>query len=109
MLFCGTNTTALKKGISPSNNDWHRSATIEMHLKEVLDPRELNIKNEGSCNNAVQELQSLVMQDGEVIAKTLPYNLFKLVKKLQKEGELEQYLQEDGDLDMKKLKECVAE
>jgi len=57
-----------------------------MHLKNVELAEELSAKN------AISELQSLVMQDGEVIAKTLPADLFKRVKKLQKSGELEQYL-----------------
>ena len=78
VLLLGTNTTALKKGQLISNNDWNKNAKVELHLKGIEDPEELNTKN------AIQKLQSLVTQEGEVVAKTIPYSVFKLVKTLQK-------------------------
>jgi len=78
ILLLGTNTTALKKGKVFSNNDRNKNAKVELHLKEIEDPEQLNTKK------AIQELQSLVTQEGETVAKTIPYHLFKLVKTLQK-------------------------
>ena len=102
VLLCGTNTTALKKGIAPSNNDWNKNANIAMHLQNIENAEDLNARD------AIPKLQSLVKQKEEVVAKTLPYALFKLVKTLQKSWTLDAYLQEDGDLDKEKLTTLLA-
>lgn len=51
----------------------------------------------------IEDLASQVTQNGNPIAKIIPYDIFKTVKKLQKAGTLQDYLQEDGDIDLKKI------
>lgn len=97
VLLVGVNSTELKRGISPSNNDWNRNAPIEMHIKDISHKKDIETKE------TLSDLKSLITHNGKEIAEHLPYQLFKIVKKLQKAGMLQDYLQEDGDIDLKKI------
>ncbi|MDR0369212.1 MAG: hypothetical protein LBH96_01400 [Candidatus Peribacteria bacterium] len=102
VLLIGVNSTELKRGISPSNNDWNRNALIEMHIKDISHNKEIETKD------ALSDLISLITNNGKGIAEPLPYHLFKEVKRLQKAGVLQDYLQEDGDIDISKIENAIS-
>ena len=93
-----TNTTALKKGITPNNNDRNRNAPIEMHVKEI----------DGEIPSSAELITLLsesVTYQGNQIAIPLPTDVFLKAKSLNKSGQLP--LLSDGSLDIEAVQQLL--
>jgi hypothetical protein len=101
VLLIGVNSTELKRGISPSNNDWNKNAEIEMHIKDISH-------QERDTKENLSDLTSLITSKEKVVAELLPYDLFKEIKRLQKSDQLEGFLQSDGDINREKIEKNLT-